>query len=419
MSNFVFQREKYLNQLIRKMNNGLIKIVAGLRRSGKSYLIFNLFKNYLLMNDYKEEQIIEIQLDHFSNFKYQNPEEFLNYVYSKSQNNRINVLLVDEIQLLMHFVPVLNELLSKGNYDIYVTGSNSKFLSSDVVTEFRGRGDVIHLFPLSFKEIWEKRKEDSNVLEVWNEYFEYGGIPLIVKLPNEDKKIFLKSLINETYFKDIVERNKWTKTIVLDELTDIIASNIGCITNLSNIKNTFKSVHNLDISNYFLSKYIEELKNSFLIEEAIKFNIKGRKYVTSSFKYFFTDMGLRNARLNFRQTEETHIMENVIYNELRSRGYLVDVGMVEQRTSTNYNQLEVDFVARKHDQILYIQSALNIDDPLKLEQETKSLLNIKDAFNKIVIVKNYSKMKRDENGIIYIGLFDFLLGEDWEKGIIF
>ncbi|WP_084262940.1 ATP-binding protein [Mycoplasmopsis glycophila] len=280
MKDHVFKREKYINQLISKINNNLIKIVTGIRRSGKSYLVFKLFKNYLLSNNIKSEQIIEIKLDFFSNLKYQEPEEFLKFVYSKTEKEGNYFILVDEIQLLSDFPAVLNELLGNDKYDIYVTGSNSKFLSKDIETALRGRGDVVHLFPLSFKEVWENEQHHNQIEKVWEEYFLYGGIPLVNKMEDDyDKREYLRRLFNETYIKDILERNKLVNTLEINQLTDVLASNIGCLTNLQKLSNTFKSVHKSDISAHTLNKYVEYLKDSFLIDEIIRYDIKGKKYI--------------------------------------------------------------------------------------------------------------------------------------------
>ncbi|VEU58921.1 ATP-binding protein [Mycoplasmopsis gallinacea] len=413
MKEHIFKREKYLNKLVSKIDNRLIKIITGIRRCGKSYLVFKLFKNYLLSHNWNEEQIIEIKLDFFSNIKYQDPNEFLNYVYSNTKKDSKYILLVDEIQLLGNFVAVLNELSDNEKYDIYITGSNSRFLSKDIETEFRGRGDVINLFPLSFKEVWEVQKDNKSIEKIWEEYFLFGGIPLVNKMEDDyDKAEYLRRLFNETYIKDIIERNNLTKALVINQLTDVIASNIGSLTNLSKICNTFNSVNKTNVTAHTLSKYIEYLKDSFLIEEVNRFDIKGRKYIKNIFKFYFVDPGLRNTRLNFRQNEENHIMENIIFNELKNRGYNVDVGLVISRNAQEYKQYEVDFVAQKHNQKIYVQSALNLDDPSKLAQETNSLLSLNDFFKKIVVVKNYSKTRIDQNGIIYMGLFDFLLSEE-------
>ena len=412
----IIKRNKYLNQLISKKNNGLIKVITGLRRSGKSYLLFKLFYEYLINNGIDASHIIQIQLDDLENEKLRNPYNMLDYVKSKIIDNKTYYIILDEVQYLNRFEEVLNSLMHIENVDIYVTGSNSKFLSSDVITEFRGRGDEIHVYPLSFSEYISVY--DGTIDEAWDDYFNYGGMPLILSYKSsEEKSKYLTSLFDKVYLSDILERHNIRNKIELDELLDILSSSIGSYTNPLKLSNTFKSEKNKIISDKTINNYINYFEDSFLISKAKRYDIKGKKYINSPYKYYFEDIGLRNARLGFRQTEENHIMENIIYNELKYRGYNVDIGIVNvygenslgQKILKNY---EVDFIATKGNNKYYIQSALSLENEDKIKQETNSLNNIHDSFKKIIIVKNNIKPRRNEDGIMTIGIYNFLLDEN-------
>lgn len=410
------KRDLYLNKLIRKKNNGLIKIVTGVRRCGKSYLLFNLFHNHLLEEGVDEEHIIEVALDDRSNKELRNPDNMLKFVKERIVDKETYYIILDEVQLLDEFEDVLNSFLHIRNADIYVTGSNSKFLSSDLITEFRGRGDEIRIYTLSFREFVSVY--DGSLDEAWDEYFNYGGLPLILSMETvEDKIEYLTSLFQKVYLSDIVERNKVRNKDELDELVDILASAIGSLTNPSKLAKTFKSVKGKAISDKTLKNYIDYLIDAFLISKAKMFDIKGKRYIGSPTKYYFEDIGLRNARLNFRQVEITHIMENIIYNELRIRGYKVDVGLVEHYSTgkdgkRQKKQLEVDFVATKGSEKYYIQSAFAMNNEEKIAQEQRSLVNISDSFKKIIIVADNIKVRRNEEGITTMGLRNFLLDEN-------
>ena len=411
----MIKRDKYLNQLINKENNGLIKIVTGLRRSGKSYLLFEIFYNYLLEKGIDKSHIISIQLDDLENENLRDPYNMLNYIKSKIIDNDKYYIILDEVQYLNRFEEVLNSLMHIKNTDIYVTGSNSKFLSSDVITEFRGRGDEIHIYPLSFSEFISTY--EGNIDEAWDDYFNYGGMPLILSFKTpEEKAKYLTSLFDKVYLSDILERNNVRNKIELDELLDILSSSIGSYTNPLKLSNTFKSEKNKIISDKTINNYINYFEDSFLISKAKRYDIKGKKYINSPYKYYFEDIGLRNARLGFRQTEENHIMENIIYNELKYRGYNVDIGIVNVYGENNLKQkvlknYEVDFIATKGNNKYYIQSALSLDNVDKLKQETNSLNNIHDSFKKIIVVKDNIKPRRNEEGIMTIGIYNFLLDE--------
>ena len=415
----VIQRESYLNALKIRMHNGMIKVVTGIRRSGKSFLIFNIFKKYLMDIGTDKAHIIEIQLDLRQNRKYRDPDVILEYIESLIIDNEQYYILLDEVQMLDEFEEVLNSLLHIENADIYVTGSNSKFLSKDIITEFRGRGDEIHIYPLSFKEFMGAY--DGDRYQGWSEYVTYGGLPLILSMKTEEQKIqYLTTLFDETYIKDIVERNHIEKIQELNDLINVLASGIGSLSNPSKIEATFKSVIRSDISLNTIRQYIEHLKDAFVISEAVRYDVKGRKYIGTPVKYYFEDVGLRNARLGFRQIEETHLMENIIYNELLLRGYNVDVGVVDQYYTDEdkkrkQKKLEVDFVCNQGSNRLYIQSALSIPDKNKMEQEQASLIRIKDSFRKIIIVKD-GVSHFNEEGIYIMNLFDFLLNKN-EAGI--
>ena len=410
------KRDLYLNKLIRKKNNGLIKIVTGVRRCGKSYLLFNLFHNHLLEEGVDEDHIIEVALDDRSNKELRDPDSMLKFVKERIVDKETYYIILDEVQLLDEFEDVLNSFLHIRNADIYVTGSNSKFLSSDLITEFRGRGDEIRIYTLSFREFVSVY--DGSLDEAWDEYFNYGGLPLILSMETvEDKIEYLTSLFQKVYLSDIVERNKVRNKDELDELVDILASAIGSLTNPSKLAKTFKSVKGKVISDKTLKTYIDYLIDAFLISKAKRFDIKGKRYIGSPAKYYFEDIGLRNARLNFRQVEITHIMENIIYNELRIRGYKVDVGLVEHYSTgkdgkRQKKQLEVDFVATKGSEKYYIQSAFAMNNEEKIAQEQRSLVRISDSFKKIIIVADNIKVRRNEEGITTMGLRNFLLDEN-------
>ena len=409
----IINRPHYLRQLIDGRGNGLIKVVTGIRRCGKSFLLSRIFRDYLLREGIKPSHIIHIPLDDRRNYKLRNPDKFLEYVDSLTTESGFYYLLVDEVQMMDDFVSVLNSFLYSSNIDVYVTGSNSKLLSTDIATEFRGRSDEIIMHPLSFKEFFSFIEADFDT--AWREYYTFGGLPQVVLINDEQKKkSYLENLMFTVFFKDIIERNRIRFPHELEELTKIIASSIGSPTNPLKLSNTFKSEKKLDISSHTLAKYLEYICNSFLAEEAIRYNIKGKKYINTLKKYYFTDTGLRNGLLKFRQTEETHLMENIIYNELTIQGFSVDVGMVEIREKNKEGQivrkqLEVDFVANKGDIRYYIQSALRMDSESKKDQEMSSFKKIDDAFRKIIVVRDNIKSYNDENGFFIVGLRDFLL----------
>jgi len=410
------KRDLYLQRLINRIDNGMIKVITGIRRSGKSYLIFKIFKSYLLNNLTDEQHIIEFELDRIENKKYRKPNIILEEMNSLIVDNKKYYILLDEIQMLEEFEEVLNSLLHKDNVDIYVTGSNSKFLSHDILTEFRGRGDEIHIYPLSFKEYMTVYEGDK--YQGWADYVIYGGLPQILSMKTEEQKInYLTRLFEETYIKDIMERNKIEKIQELNDLINVLASCVGSLSNPSKILSTFKSCIKSDISLNTIRKYIEYLKNAFVINETYRYDVKGRKYIGTPLKYYFEDVGLRNARLEFRQVEETHLMENIIYNELKIRGYKVDVGMVTKSILTSEGnrekkQLEVDFIANLGSKRYYIQSALSLSTEEKVKQEKASLININDSFKKIILVKDIIKVKRDEDGIVTMNVYDFLLNDN-------
>ena len=407
------KRDYYLEQMIRRKNNGLIKIVTGIRRCGKSYLLRTLFKNVLLADGVASDHIIEMAFDLFDNMEYRDPKVFYPWIKAQLKDDGKYYILLDEVQMLGEFVSVLNGLADKKNCDIYVSGSNAKFLSSDIATEFGGRGDEIHMYPLSFSEFMSVY--DGNKYDGWNEYVSYGGIPLVVLADTEEQKVaLLDNLFKETYIRDVVKRNKIRNVGEMEELLNILSSAIGSLTNPNKLKNTFKSVGNSKITATTITKYLEYLEDAFLVESAKRYDIKGKSYIGTPLKYYFMDMGLRNARINFRQMEVTHSMENVIYNELRMRGYGVDVGnltIVENRKDAKAvkRQLEVDFICSKGSKKYYIQSAYLLETKEKTEQELRPLLKIHDSFKKIVITSNTPRPFYNEDGILMMNVYDFLL----------
>lgn len=412
----IIQRKKYLDMLISGEGNNLVKIVTGVRRCGKSFLLFKLFRNYLTEKGVDEQHIIELSLDDLRNKKLRNPETLLEYIDSHLLNDKkTTYIILDEVQLVQDFVEVLLSLLHTPFVDVYVSGSNSKFLSKDVVTEFRGRGDEIRVFPLSFSEFYSAVGGDKS--EVWKEYYTYGGLPQILEFDSEKKKSdYLKNLYELTYMKDVQERNHLRNADGLFKVVQMLASCIGSPTNPKRISDTFKTVEKKAVTDKTILNYIECLKDAFLIEEALRYDVKGRKYIGTETKYYFEDIGLRNAILNFRQQEEPHIMENIIYNELKYRGFNVDVGFVETWENKSSGKsfrhgLEVDFVVNKGAERIYIQSAFKLPKDEKKEQEERPLLNINDSFKKIIITGENIKRKTDEKGILTIGLLDFLLDE--------
>ena len=409
-------RDVYLNKLISKRHNGLIKVVTGMRRCGKSYLLFNLFKEYLVNEGVAENHIIEIAFDSFENKRYRDPEVLFPYIMEKMSDERMYYVLLDEVQMLDDFESVLNSLGRKQNVDVYVTGSNAKFLSKDIITEFRGREDEVHMYPLTFGEFMSVYDGDKQ--EGWRDYVLFGGIPLVLGFETADQKSdFLKSLFEETYISDITGRNNIRNKAELEELLNILSSAIGSLTNPSKLSATFKSVKNKSISKDTIIKYIDYLRDSFLIDSAIRYDIKGKKYINTPSKYYFIDLGLRNARLNFRQVEEIHVMENIIFNELKVRGYNVDVGVVvmnevDKNGKKIRKQLEVDFVCNKGSKRFYIQSAYALPDKEKMEQEQRSLVNTGDGFKKIIITKDAVAPLYNEEGILVMSVYDFLLNPD-------
>ena len=415
----MIERNECLRKLIDRMGNGRIKVITGIRRCGKSYLLFNIFYNYLLENGVDKSHIIALQLDDRSNIKFQNPEYLYDFVHNQITDNGKYYVLLDEVQFVHNFERVLNSFLHIINVDVYVTGSNAKFLSSDIITEFRGRGDQIYLTPLSFKEYYDYCKMDFE--DAWNEYSMYGGRPFLLTCKTDEQKIhYLENLFAETYIKDIVNRNNIRDTGVLEDVLNVVSSSVGSLTNPNKLSNSFKSIKNIDVAPNTIKQYLDYCIDSFLLQKAYRYDVKGKKYIDTPLKYYYTDIGLRNARLGFRQQEESHIMENIIFNELITRGYKVDVGVVtvsEKNENGNYvrKNLEVDFVCNLGYQRYYIQSALAIDDAEKKRQEEKSLLNIHDSFRKIIIVRNNIKKWMDDNGTLFLSLKEFLINPDSMK----
>ncbi len=428
MEELIIKRDLYLNKLIRKKNNGSIKIITGLRRSGKSYLLNNLYYEYLLSEGVKKEQIIKLALDDDRNRDYRNPDNLSEFLYSKITNETDNFyFLLDEVQFAIsdeelkskepiRLYGILNGLLRLKNVDVYVTGSNSKFLSSDIATEFRGRGDVIHVNPLSFAEFYSAYK-NGDKYDAWDEYSTYGGMPMLLGLETDEEKAeYLNNLFKNTYIRDIIERNNLRGDVTIDTLVDVLASSIGSLNNPTKIAKTFAS-NGIKTADKTISTYVDYLLDAFLIRKATRYDIKGRKYINSPFKYYFSDVGLRNARLNFRQQEQTHIMENIIYNELVMRGYNVDVGIIEhvvrdEEGKRTTKHLEVDFVCNKGNQRYYIQSAFSLPNAEKMEQEQASLDRIDDSFKKIIITQDRTKLWRNEKGYVIMNVLDFLLKEN-------
>lgn len=412
-----FNRGKYLQKLVSHKHNRLVKIVTGVRRCGKSYLLFNLFKQHLLDSGVDAAHIIEIVFDDRRRHNLRNPDACIEYVTSLIKDDQMYYVLLDEVQLMEDFEDVLLTFLHIPNLDTYATGSNSRFLSSDVITEFRDRGDEIHIAPLSFSE-YANAFLDKPWNDLWEEYYNYGGMPYAAQLSSpEEKEEYLKRLFERTYIKDIVERYNIQEKQPMEQLVNIIASSIGTLTNPLKLENSFLSIGKTKLSHVTISQYLDYLQDAFLVEKSVRYDIKGKKYISTPSKYYFVDMGLRNARLNFRQTEENHIMENVIYNELRMRGFSVDVGTVEIKEKQpdgtwQRKQLEIDFVANKGSRRYYIQSAFMLTDEQKRMQEERPLLRVNDSFKKIVVVRDNIILRRDENGLVTMGLKQFLLDEN-------
>ena len=412
----VIQRDIYINQLVNRMHNGMVKVITGMRRSGKSYLLFNLFANYLTSQGVDERHLIKVDLEDLYNIELRAPLRLLKHIDSLITDDKMHYVMLDEIQLVPQFEEVLNTFLKRTNVDLYVTGSNAKLLSKDVVTTFRGRGDEVRVHPLCFAE-YHSISPELAFETALQSYMQYGGLPQTTVMPtNSQKEEYLKQLFINTYIIDVKERYSLTNDEELDELIDIIASNIGGMTNPLKLQRTFKSVKNSSISSITIKSYLDLLQDAFIIEKAIRYDIKGKKYIDTPAKYYFEDLGLRNARLNFRQTEPTHLMENLIYNELRLRGYSVDVGQVtlntrDERGVSTRKYLEVDFVCNKGYDRLYVQSAYAMPTQEKMEQELRSLQHIGDSFQKVVIVGGLQPTYRNDDGILIVNLADFLLSK--------
>ena len=410
------RRDRYLERLIAHKGNGRVKIVTGIRRCGKSYLLFQLFKRHLIETGVKLNHIIEIQLEDRSNKELRNPDVCLAFIKKQIKNQKSYYLLIDEVQLMDEFEDVLNSCLHIQNLDTYVTGSNSKFLSKDIITEFRGRGDEMYLRPLSFKE-YRTIQPDKPFDDVWTEYMTFGGLPYCALLPSrEEKADYLKRLFDEVFLRDIIERNRVQNDAQLESLLNVISSAVGSLTNPKKLEDTFTSSGTGKLSAVTIKQYLDYLCDAFMIEQAERYDIKGKRYISTPYKYYFTDTGLRNARLNFRQLEETHLMENVMYNELCLRGYSVDVGVVEineRQEDGKYvrKQIEVDFVCNKADERVYVQSAFSIPTTEKRQQEERPLVNVGDGFRKVVVTKDNVIRHNDENGILIMSLQEFLMDE--------
>lgn len=410
------ERNRYIKKILDRKENGLIKIITGIRRCGKSFLLFNLYKKKLIESGVKENHIIEMALDDISYLEYRDPKNLYEYIKSKILDSNIHYVFIDEIQLLeSNFAELINGLMRLGNLDIYITGSNSRFLSSDILTEFRGRGDEIRVFPLSFSEL---NSAYDNINNAWNDYYTYGGLPLLLTRKSDELKAeYLISLFENIYINDIKDRNNIKTDDELDILIDIIASAIGSLTNPSKLSRSFKSMSQKTLSDKTIKQYLDYLEDSFMVEKAVRYDVKGKKYIDTPAKYYFEDVGLRNARLNFRQQEENHIMENIIYTELRSRGYRVDVGIIEVYETNaigkrEKKQLEIDFIANRGNKKIYIQSAYAISSMEKMQQEKRPLNKLSDSFKKVLIVKDDIKSKIDENGLVTMGIYEFLLNEN-------
>lgn len=405
------KRDIYLNKLINAIGNRMIKVVTGIRRSGKSYLLNNLFKNYLLESGVSADHIIILNMDERRNISYRDPDTLDEYIRSKIKDNEMYYVIIDEVQLVADFESVLNGFLNMHNLDVYVSGSNSKFLSNDIITEFRGRGQQIRVYPLSFSEFMSVTTLSKS--DALTEYLRYGGMPLIMSMKSDEAKArYLKDLFELTYLKDIIERNNVLRDDVLDELVNILASAVGSLTSVTKLTNTFKSKGVKELSKNTLIQYLDYLLDSFLIKKVSRYDVKGKKYIQTLAKYYFSDIGLRNARLNFRQQEENHIIENVVYNELIRRGFNVDVGIVEIRNGNGIKRLEVDFVCNEASRRYYIQVTTHLDTREKTLQEQRPLLHIGDNFKKIIIVRDDIKPWYTEEGILVLGLYDFLLDND-------
>lgn len=412
----MINRDKYLNELIKRMNNGLIKVITGLRRCGKTYLLNEIFYKYLISINVKKDHIIMISLEDLENRKYKDPYLLNEHVKSLIRDDGMYYIMIDEIQEVNDFVPLLNTWIKNKQMDVYVTGSNSRFLSKDIITEFRGRGDIVHLFPLSFKEFYEYRQ--GNFDEILDEFLHFGGMPFILKREDKLMKInYLKDLYREIYLKDIKERYKIRNDSELVELLCILASSVGSLTNPTKLEHTFKSVKKVSVSRNTINAYLEILEDSYLVKKSLRYDIKGKKYINSLNKIYFTDLGLRNALLNFREFEIPHLMENLIFNELSIRGYALDIGIVESYIKNEKNnnirtQIEIDFIASRGDTKYYIQSVFNVFEEAKLIQEIRPFTKVNDSFKKILIVRENISPRIDENGIIMISLKDFLLDEN-------
>ena len=410
------KRDLYLNKLIKRECNGLVKVITGIRRCGKSYLLFNLYHDYLINKGVSEDHLIEIALDDIINDELREPKILYNHIKEQIKDTEQYYLFLDEIQYVGDFSDVVNGLSHIRNLDVYVTGSNSKFLSSDILTEFRGRGDEIQVYSLSFAEYCSVY--DGTTSQAWKDYYTYGGLPLILTREDDEMKAeYLSSLLKKVYISDIVDRNKIRNESELEELVNILASSVGSLTNPAKLARTFRSVKNSRITEKTIKKYLGFLTDAFLMDKALRYDVKGKKYIETPSKYYFSDVGIRNAQLNFRQQEENHIMENIIFNELKIRGYRVDVGVVEIVETNNQGKrtqkgLEIDFIAAKGNNKYYIQSAFDMSNTAKEEQEKRSLMKTKDSFKKIIVVKDDIKLKRDDNGITTMGIFDFLLNEN-------
>ena len=411
------KRDIHLKRLIVSRHNGLIKVVTGIRRCGKSYLLMTLFRNFLLEDGVREDHIIMVDLENRRNKKLRDPDNLLEYIDQQMVDDAMYYILLDEIQVVSEFEDVLNSYLSVPNADVYVTGSNSRFLSKDVITEFRGRGDEIHITPLSFMEFHSAHPEMESYVAL-QEYLTFGGLPQVCTEPDESKKTgYLQRLFEKTYLTDIRERYHIRGEEVMEELMDVVASCIGGLTNPSKIENTFRSVKGIHLSKNTIKQYLDILEESFLVNRCIRYDIRGRKYIDTPQKYYFEDLGLRNARIGFRQVEQTHLMENMIYNELRLRGYIVDVGVVTSNLKGEdgvyrRNQLEVDFVCNKGSRRVYVQSAFRLPTQEKREQEMASLLKIDDSFRKVIITEDMIKRHQDDNGVEWVNVFDFLRSDD-------